>query len=380
MADKKNQHYVPKFLLRKFSSSSEKLINFFNLKRERIFRDVSLADQCYEAYFYGEDLVTEDMLGLLETTASKIIVDIVDKDVLPLRSSMDHEALLVFVLLQHARTKYKAKSINLFADQFTKKHLVKQGKFSDQDLENISISLKKPSDILLSVALDGFFLSYDLDVKLLINKTNKNFVLCDNPVVYRNQFAYRRTVSNNIGLACMGLQIFFPISPKHLLIFFDKNCYKIGKKNASSFHITDDRDVARLNHLQFLNADENVYFGNSVSSDDIFRTYFETKKYASKLYPSIRETSNKNVGNGISQTQLDVVSPEQKMPLFLSFIKQRKSMSTEEKNSDELLLRNNALVAAWEDFNSLVKKNIYNRSQFRDYLISKSTDLLTKRM
>ncbi|MFZ6638421.1 DUF4238 domain-containing protein [Undibacterium sp. TC4M20W] len=375
MAEKKKQHYVPKFLLRNFSWLPEKkLINIFNLRRKEIFKNGNLKDQCYEDYFYGKDLIAENLLGFVEGGASKIISDMIAGGICPARFSVEHETLLAFVLLQHARTKHKAESVNLQAEEIAKIALTREGKFSDKDLENISIRLVQPTDIPLSIAIDGLPLVYDLEIKILINETDKDFIICDNPVVYRNQFLYERTISSNIGLACQGLQIFLPISPRHVVILFDKNCYKLGKKNSDCVAILDDRDVVRLNHLQWLNVNENIYFGESVSSGELFRGHYEIEKYYSKLRPVINQEPEQDIGNGVFRTRLVMGTPEQKMPLSLSFIKQRKSMSPEEKNHEEPLVRDRELILALQEFKSLVKKKIYNPGQFRDYLNSKNTD------
>ncbi len=377
MAEKKKQHYVPKFLLRNFSWFPEKkLINIFNLRRKEIFKNGNLKDQCYEDYFYGKDLIAENLLGFVEGGVSKIISDMIARGICPARFSVEHETLLAFVLLQHARTKHKAESVNLQAEEIAKIALSREGKFSDKDLENISIRLIQPTDIPLSIAIDGLPLVYDLEMRILINETDKDFIICDNPVVYRNQFLYERTISSNIGLACQGLQIFLPISPRHVVILFDKNCYKLGKKNSDCVAILDNRDVVRLNHLQWLNVDENIYFGESVSSGELFRGHYETEKYYSKLRPVINQEPDQDIGNGVFRTRLAMGTPEQKMPLSLSFIKQRKSMSPEEKNHEEPLVRDRELILALQEFNSLVKKKIYSPGQFRDYLNSKNTDYL----
>ena len=56
MADKKRQHYVPRFYLKNFSINSEgKAIGIYNVEKCKFIPSGSLKSQAYENYFYGED-------------------------------------------------------------------------------------------------------------------------------------------------------------------------------------------------------------------------------------------------------------------------------------------------------------------------------------
>lgn len=65
MAENKKQHYVPKTYLKHFSNG--KVFSVLNIGNDVIYENVSYASQCYENYFYGNDLGWEKRLNALES-------------------------------------------------------------------------------------------------------------------------------------------------------------------------------------------------------------------------------------------------------------------------------------------------------------------------
>jgi hypothetical protein len=67
MADHKNQHFVPRVLLRPFTKNAEdKSINLYNIRADRLIPDAPVKGQCARHYWYGEDGQLEALLGKLE--------------------------------------------------------------------------------------------------------------------------------------------------------------------------------------------------------------------------------------------------------------------------------------------------------------------------
>ncbi|ADB42934.1 DUF4238 domain-containing protein [Spirosoma linguale] len=103
----------------------------------------------------------------------------------------------------------------------------------------------------------------DLKCKLLINRTTTPFIISDNPAVKYNQFLENKNWSGAVtAYGSKGLQIFIPISPKHLIILYDSWSYKIGTKTNHVVEIKNDSDVDQINILQFLNCDKLIFFKN----------------------------------------------------------------------------------------------------------------------
>ena len=65
MADKKRQHYVPKFYMRHFSDDG-KLFCIYDVKNKTVRPNVPLSKQCSKSYLYGTDIAWENYLQDLE--------------------------------------------------------------------------------------------------------------------------------------------------------------------------------------------------------------------------------------------------------------------------------------------------------------------------
>jgi hypothetical protein len=100
-----------------------------------------------------------------------------------------------------------------------------------------------------------------LDYKLLINDTPIPFITCDNPVILYNQMMEAKRHPTPGAWANMGLQVFFPISPDHLIYMHDSYNYFVSNRAGSPVigNITEG-DVIQLNTLQYLNCGELLFF------------------------------------------------------------------------------------------------------------------------
>lgn len=85
LAEKKKQHYVPKTYLKHFAN--EKAFSVLNIDKNVIYENVPYASQCYENYFYGNDLNWEKRLDSMESQWGMVLdkicrgenIDAIDK-------------------------------------------------------------------------------------------------------------------------------------------------------------------------------------------------------------------------------------------------------------------------------------------------------------
>ncbi|WP_447096802.1 DUF4238 domain-containing protein [Pseudomonas sp. CF10PS3] len=82
-------------------------------------------------------------------------------------------------------------------------------------------------------------------------------------MVFYNQALEACQSYQGIGTASKGLQIFFPISPKISIIFYDASVYKVGGRRDQTVQITEQNDMDQINILMLANTEENIYFLNS---------------------------------------------------------------------------------------------------------------------
>ena len=244
MPDKKKQHFVPRFYLKNFSlNSAGKALSIFNLSNSKSISNGNLKDQAYKNYFYGRDLIIENALSESEGIAANILRSIINQNSISV-SSQDRYYLLEFTIVLSERTACTADQLDEFADKFIKA-IISKDPNAPIGINEVSFSLKQPTQIALYRAAISLPVVFDLSCKLLVNRTQIPFITSDHPVVLYNQLN-----ESNIGLACKGLEIFFPISPHHLIIFFDRDVYKVGHKSNISIDIDKNTDVEALNLLR----------------------------------------------------------------------------------------------------------------------------------
>ncbi|MGB6017766.1 MAG: DUF4238 domain-containing protein, partial [Nodosilinea sp.] len=249
MAPNKKQHFVPQFYLKQFSlDESQKTIGIFNFGNYKYNnQNISLKDQAQKDYFYGRDLIIENAFHEQENIASEIFRRITEDGFIPLLNSPEHYQLLEFLIFLRERTlcvvNQSKKSADKFIEIIASKNTDVLEDISEEDFSSLRLTLDA-----LNMAAISLPLAFDLSYKIFVNEANIPFITSDHPVVFYNQFLEERKKGyGHIGIACKGLQIFLPISPRHLIIFFDQGIYKVGSKKNKSIVLRQDSDIEALN-------------------------------------------------------------------------------------------------------------------------------------
>jgi hypothetical protein len=332
--------------------------------------DGALKNQCYRDYFYGKDLQIEKALSLIEGQMSQILNRVQSKNTLPNRGSPDHITLLMYTLIQHARTAYSAEMYDEQTDKIIK-HLVAPKlvdmNYSSEQIASVRVTLKNPARFALSVAAPHYPLLVDLKLKLIRATGAHEFITSDTPVVFYNQFLSFRKLGSNTGLASKGLIIFIPISPKQLIILYDEAVYGVGSKSCDVINVSDPRDVEQINRLQFVSALENIYY-----SDKSFPALQEFK--ASERYRRTQKSRMQvfqNDRTGEQRKDLVMISGEDmETGLTLSFVRiikpaKRWRREFQAKSSQPAaVVRNETLLKHYKDFLKLVDAGKYNHGEF----------------
>jgi len=360
--NKKSQHFVPRFYLKYFSSTKDgKNICLFNIKKEIFIPSASIKHQACSPYFYGKDKVVENNLSKIEGVIANLISEILYLKELPIKYSEKHLLLLIFIISMHSRTKYSAEEINENIDK-TFKIIFKDHPEVKDELQNFKIGIEYPATFYLGTALKIVPVALDLEFKLLSNKTNIPFITSDNPVIKYNQFLeYKKVYGGITGLAVKGIQILLPLNPYFYIIFYDQGVYKIGNKKQRVVEINKIRDINSLNLLQFINANENLYFNK-----DINQIYLDS---LSKKGIKFRRDKKVNVNEYISNNKFDsqksslIVSYAEdiKINLNLSFIKLLKKAKRYKLDNKAVHMRNERVSKICdlitEKYKTLPRKN-----------------------
>lgn len=376
MAEHKKHHYVPRFYLKLFSENGRS-INLFNIRTQRSVIDGGLKNQCYRDYFYGKDLQAEKALSLVEGQMSRILNAVQSDCALPSRRSEDRLTFLFHVLMQHTRTAYSVDAYDEQTDKLMKYLMapeMEKMNLSPEQIATIKITQKDSARFALSMATPHYPLLIDLEWKLLRATGTHEFITSDNPVVYYNQFFTFRKSGSNTGLASKGLQIFFPVSPKHLVVLYDGKVYGVGSKKSDVVDVSDARDVEQLNRLQFISALENVYFhGKCYPALREFRAserYRRPQKSHMQVFPGEETVEHRK--ELIMMSRQDV-----RTELDLSFLRLLKPAKEWRRAFQAMnpqpavVVRNEALMKDHEDFMKLVDAKRYRPGEFFKYVHEK---------
>lgn len=277
--DKKNQHYIPKFYLRNFSyQNRQKQIGIFNVENSFYFPTSALKNQGSKSFFYGHDGIIEDILSDIEGNLATTLKNIITNKVLPSKGSIEHQNLLLFIVLTHSRNPVAIDGI-IQSSNGLKRQLSQMSPTQDFETmpeishdEAVSLSLSNVPKLIGIIA--------DLKFKLLINKTEFAFISSDHPIIKYNTFLETKKYHlPKCGYASKGLQIFIPLNPEIMIVFYDSEVYKVGDKKKQFCEVSMNTDVEQLNMLHFLNCFDTIYFNEMVNEPYLKRLFKNSLKY-----------------------------------------------------------------------------------------------------
>jgi len=255
MADRKNQHYVPKMLLKRFGYGDDnRQIDLLNVASRRLVRGAPVKNQCSKDYFYDRNGELEGHLGYFEGRYAKLIRQATETG---RYNPAWHNDIATFISLQKTRTYQQVEAMELGEEKMRKLWL--NNRVSEEALRSVRI---RRSDMPAIMVRMGFLASLNLlDLKqfLVVNRSPRPFLMSDTPVLETNRFIRQRypLVSTN-GLSKSGAQLFLPIGPRHGLLMHDAGVYMLPTLGNVCV-LKRAADVDLLNRLQWLNAYHNLY-------------------------------------------------------------------------------------------------------------------------
>jgi hypothetical protein len=257
MKESKEQHYVPKFYLKFFATDdNKKEIAFYNLVNKKFFTHAPIKSQAKVKTLYGDDGVMENWLSGIEATTARILQGSIEREELPDIHSEASLSMLHYILIQHSRTLQRAQELNDQMSQMASRINAKIP--SPQVFRNTPIALSE----VVEIANDTLPLLAYLSFVLIKNETTVPFITSDVPVVlYNHLMEEKKSPTFGDAWAFKGLQVFFPLSPKLTIHWYDPSVYKIGGKKFREFiRLTRYEDLFSLNSLQYTNCHEQLFF------------------------------------------------------------------------------------------------------------------------
>ncbi len=369
MAANKKHHYVPRFYLRNFTANGRSL-SLYNVGHNLVVNSANLKNQCYRDYMYGKDGKVEANLAQMEGALAKLMKYVLVSHSLPAPWSLDHESLCILVILQNARTAYASDAVNEFTDIMLKQILEKRPKFSPEMLKMVRIKHNDPANFAIQTMFSLYHLIMDLDYKLLLAYDGAEFITSDNPVVLYNQLLEFERMGSNTGLACKGLQIFFPLSPKVLLAFYDRSVYAFSPRNTIVAQVPNREDMNQLNALQVVAALENVYFTSPAA--DIFRVVKKAKPFRRSRMAKVialPETLTKTGSSQIIGGSREDIRTNLTLT-FVKLLKPAKRWQADRKPGFKpaIVVRNPVMLRDYELFHETVDEKRYQPTELVRFL------------
>jgi hypothetical protein len=285
----KTQHFVPRFYLKNFTNSDNKIF-VYDKTTDKVFKTVVENVAC-ENYFYDSDRLKtefqeeqflEKFYSSIESEFAPFYLDFITKVESKEKDKIteeDKKAFANFLVLQIDRTKehremsiqsYSVMKEQLIEKGFTKQQLIDFGFDKEnpdpKDLHIESILLgDKVRDTLAEILENHIWI-------LLENNTNQPFFTSDNPVA---------KIANIIdeyisydGYASEGIEIIFPLNSKYLFVLCEREYFKnLEKIENSKLAITDIENVNYYNSLEIIRSYRQVF-----SREDSFKIISELKK------------------------------------------------------------------------------------------------------
>ncbi|UPG92832.1 DUF4238 domain-containing protein [Luteibacter aegosomatissinici] len=281
----RNQHYVPKYYFRCFSLD-EKSIQLMLRKTGKVVpKPASIDKQSSDWWFYG-DAATEDAMSAFDGPYSEnhqFIVSALDGG-RPAAITAEHRLVLLRnMLLQRRRTlaeREAERGVHTFvrdalAPQLTAPGIDESGcppEAAEALRTMFAIMTKKLDDprpfqmTKIAAAQDDANALADLTMVFLENDTPRPFIFGDAPVVYANAALCDREMSL-LNESSLGLQVFFPLSPRWAVMLYDPETYDVQTEgNGLLVMLTDETDVSELNKLQIHEAHQSIYFHDAANA------------------------------------------------------------------------------------------------------------------
>jgi len=217
----KNQHYVPQFLLRNFSTGNKKRVFTFDKSNGKQFlsstRNLASETKFYDVELDGKQLSFDPFLTRMEASVSGIIKSVVKRESLVHLTEKDRVSLSLFSAVQQLRvkgTRQRMASINNGIRRVLAERGIEPG---DVVPEMTPEDIKRQSIAQISEAKQTAKHFHDKSWILYRAPKQSPFITSDNPIVLHNLAMLPE--HRGSGLTSPGVEVHFPIS-KRLSICF----------------------------------------------------------------------------------------------------------------------------------------------------------------
>lgn len=257
----KNQHYVPQFLLKNFSSRGNKFIwaydknEKYSLKnqiKERPIKKVASEEYFYDQFKNNEIGSYEYALQQAEDATAPIIEKIIEtRNIIDL-SVEERKTVSFFITLQNLRTKgmllQTETSMKTFSKQLKDKANIEVPKI---DSKKIWFSMLEKATSFYEILMNKVW---------MLSESNDSFLISDNPVTLQNTTDVSK-IRGTLGLDSFGIEIYLPLSPSLTLCLFCEKLFENSGYNKKYIPnlICEPENVENTNSLQIAYSERFIF-------------------------------------------------------------------------------------------------------------------------
>ncbi len=298
MPEKKNQHYVPKFHLKFWSGNKPNIQSFIKSTGKLI--STSISDQVSKDYFYGKDLIVENLFGELEGNCAKIIDNLNENVQL---EQYDEIRIKVFITTLYYRNISYKKFLDELIDSNIKEYLHILNETLDHVKLNINFSCFWKDYFSL------FFFVFN-DLKLELIDIDDSVYTNDNPVFNFNLYLNKQMN----GIVDRGLVFIVALKPNLIGILYDEIIYGLDK---TKFNIQLYNALLNANAMNVIFLNKNIKIKSIAKEkyENYFQQFIDTKLL------TIKENSN---DINVRKEAVDVVELYKQYRTYLTYLKNNK--------------------------------------------------------
>ena len=294
MVEYRNQHFVRELLLEGWATDGRAVTLHFESGHEERKQDIS--DICSKNYLYTprHDTRLEQELGSLEGHQAEPIRALRKGIPTSKISKSTYRCLCSFIFTQRLRTRMYRREILDTGEQVYDAPLrndywglidpQKKLRLDNHILEalreaKLESVVKQVQNYLM---MHGFFglLLYDLDMILVENQTNQEFMCSDSPVIFDN-IRFKHEIDQYYpGAANRGFIAYCPISPDYYVVMYDPLVYFVEHDGENRLPIDDLKVVEMLNRFQIMNSDDIVVYSEPSKGDFLLDLHAESSELA----------------------------------------------------------------------------------------------------
>jgi hypothetical protein len=250
-----NQHYVPKLLLKKFSSKEsfvwvydkEAQKKNWNFIKERPINKVASEDYFYDKVKNVKEESYEYELRKIETEVAPILEKIIQFKNLSILSEIEREKISRFVMTQHIRTKFRQSEVKNLTDDLNDKLKQKLKTTVDLNIDSKHLWFSMFEDVKI-------FSKFISNKIWFLGKSDRLFFSSDNPVVLQN-VTDQNPFRGNLGFDSYGIEIYLPLNDSLILCMYCEKTLNIENDSIIDFNY---QNVLNVNSLQYFQSERFV--------------------------------------------------------------------------------------------------------------------------